>query len=291
MTSTTLITVPAKARRKLHRKNAHPLVGIGAWAVGLLFILPLAWTLLTSLHTETAAATSTPNLFAPLTLENYANVLGFTGGASAFAPLINSAIAALLSTVLVLIFALPAAYATSIKPVKKANDVMSFFLSTKFLPAVAGLLPVYLLAKSLGALDSIGFLAIMYTVMNLPIAVWMLRSFLAEVPIEILEAAELDGANLLASIRHVILSVAAPGIAATSFICIIFSWNELLIARTLTGVFAGTAPVFLAGFVTSQGLFLAQLSAACIVVSLPVLIVGFAAQDRLVAGLSLGAVK
>lgn len=290
-TSTTLITVPPKTRRRTPITRTNPLVGITAWAVGLLFILPLAWTLLTSLHTETAAAQSTPNLFAPLTFENYLNVLGFTGGASAIAPLVNSAIAAILSTALVLVFALPAAYATAIKPVKKTNDVMSFFLSTKFLPAVAGLLPVFLVAKSIGALDSIGFLAIMYTAMNLPIAVWMLRSFLSEVPIEILEAAELDGASLIRSIRHVILPVAAPGIAATAFICIIFSWNELLIARTLTGVFAGTAPVFLAGFVTSQGLFLAQLSAACIVVSLPVLIAGFAAQDRLVAGLSLGAVK
>jgi sorbitol/mannitol transport system permease protein len=127
--------------------------------------------------------------------------------------------------------------------------------------------------------------------MNLPIAVWMMRSFLSEVPVEILEAASVDGAGLLRTLRTIVLPVAAPGIAATSLICFIFSWNELLFARVLTGVVATTAPVFLTGFVTSQGLFLAKVCAAACVISLPVLSAGFAAQDKLVQGLSLGAVK
>jgi sorbitol/mannitol transport system permease protein len=127
--------------------------------------------------------------------------------------------------------------------------------------------------------------------MNLPIAVWMMRSFLAEVPVEILEAASMDGAGLLLTLRQVVAPIVLPGIAATSLICFIFSWNELLLARTLTGTVAQTAPVYLTGFVTSQGLFLAQLCAAAFVVSLPVLAAGFAAQDKLVQGLSLGAVK
>jgi len=127
--------------------------------------------------------------------------------------------------------------------------------------------------------------------MNLPIAVWMMRSFLAEVPVEILEAASMDGAGLLMQFRTIIIPLAAPGIAATSLICFIFSWNEQLFARVLTGVAANTAPVFLTSFVTSQGLFLAKVCAAAVAVSLPVLIAGFAAQDKLVQGLSLGAVK
>lgn len=266
-------------------------VGLTAWAVGLFFVLPIVWVLLTGFHSEVNAAQNPPALFAPLTFEHWSNVLGLTGGASAVAPLLNSAIAALLSTGLVLLLALPAAYATSIRPVPKASGVMFFFLSTKFMPLVAGLLPLYLFAKELGALDSIGLLVILYTSMNLPIAVWMLRSFLMEVPVEMLEAAQLDGAKLPRTLWSVIVPVISPGIAATALICIIFSWNELLLARTLTGALSGTAPVFLSGFVTSQGLFLAQLSAACIVISLPVLIAGFAAQDKLVQGLSLGAVK
>jgi sorbitol/mannitol transport system permease protein len=119
----------------------------------------------------------------------------------------------------------------------------------------------------------------------------MMRSFLAEIPPAILEAASIDGAGLLYQMRRIIVPISMPGIAATSLICFIFSWNELLFARVLTGVSAQTGPVFLTSFVTSQGLFLAKVCAAATIVSLPVLIAGFAAQDKLVQGLSLGAVK
>ena len=168
---------------------------------------------------------------------------------------------------------------------------MFFFLSTKFLPAVAALLPIYLIAKNLGLLDNIVTLVIIYAAMNLPVAVWMMRSFLAEIPREIIEAAELDGARLPTLLRRIILPVTAPGLAATSLICFIFSWNELMFARVITSTVSTTSPVFLTGFITSEGLFLAKLCAASLIVSLPVLIAGFAAQDKLVQGLSMGAVK
>jgi len=196
-----------------------------------------------------------------------------------------------LSTLLVLALAIPAAYALSIRPVEKWTDVLFFFLSTRMLPAVAGLLPIYLFAQTVGLLDNIFLLVLLYTSMNLPIAVWMMRSFLAEVPVEIIEAASVDGASLLRTLRTIVLPIVAPGIAATSLICFIFSWNELLFARVLTATVAQTAPVFLTSFVTSQGLFLAKVCAAAVAVSLPVLIAGFAAQDKLVQGLSLGAIK
>lgn len=272
-------------------RPSHPAIGITAWAVAIIFVFPILWTLLTSLHSEVNAAKNPPDLFAPLQFSNYSNAFGLAGGQSVIPALLNSAIAAVFSTILVIVLALPAAYALSIKPVKKSKDVLFFFLSTKFLPIVAGLLPIYLFAKYTGMLDSIGLLVLLYTSMNLPIAIWMLRSFLAEVPLEILEAAQLDGAGLIRTMRNVIMPIASPGIAATALICVIFSWNELLLARTLTAAMAGTSPVHLASFVTSQGLFLAQLSAGCIILSLPVLIAGFAAQDKLVQGLSLGAVK
>jgi sorbitol/mannitol transport system permease protein len=169
--------------------------------------------------------------------------------------------------------------------------VLFFFLSTKMLPAVAGLVPLYIFAKYLGLLDNINYLLILYTAMNLPIAVWMMRSFLADIPVELFEAAAVDGAGLIRTLRSIIVPIISPGIAATALICFIFAWNELLLANTLTSVIAGTAPVFLTSFVTSQGLFLAKVCAAATVVSLPVIIAGFAAQDKLVQGLSLGAVK
>ncbi len=280
-------TRPAAPRRRGRRSP----LGLVAWVLSLLLVLPVLWMVLTSLHSEQDAATNPPSLAAPLTLSGWREFFGASTGASPFPPLINSATASIASTVLVLLLAVPAAYALSIRPVRKWSDAMFFFLSTKMLPAVAGLLPIYLFAQKVGMLDNIWLLVILYTSMNLPIAVWMMRSFLAEIPREILEAASMDGAGLLMQFRTIIIPLSAPGIAATSLICFIFSWNEMLFARVLTGVVSNTAPVFLTSFVTSQGLFLAKVCAAATAVSLPVLVAGFAAQDKLVQGLSLGAVK
>ncbi|MGW1618402.1 carbohydrate ABC transporter permease [Streptomyces sp. NPDC002172] len=266
-------------------------IGLVAWLVGIVFFFPIAWMALTSFHSEADAATNPPSFGAALTLDGYREFFGAGGGASPWPALVNSAVASIVSTLLVLVLAFPAAYALSIRRVKKWTDVLFFFLSTKMLPVVAGLLPIYLFAKNTGMLDNIWFLVILYTSMNLPIAVWMMQSFLAEVPVAVIEAAQIDGARLPTILARVVAPIALPGIAATSLICFIFSWNELLFARVLTGVVAETAPVFLTGFITSQGLFLAKVCAASLVVSLPVLAAGFAAQDKLVQGLSLGAVK
>ncbi|HZF90680.1 carbohydrate ABC transporter permease [Streptomyces sp.] len=279
---------PDRARPNAVRR-AWP--GLLAWLAGIGFFLPIAWMALTSFHSEADAATNPPSFTAALTLDGYREFFGLTGGASPWPALINSTVASLASTLLVLLLALPAAYALSVNRVRKWTDVLFFFLSTKMLPAVAGLLPIYLFARNAGLLDNIWLLVVLYTSMNLPIAVWMMQSFLAEVPVAVIEAARMDGARLPVILTRVVAPIALPGIAATALICFIFSWNELLFARVLTGVVAETAPVFLTGFITSQGLFLAKVCAASLVISLPVLAAGFAAQDKLVQGLSLGAVK
>jgi sorbitol/mannitol transport system permease protein len=265
-------------------------VGLVAWIASLLFVWPALWMVWLSFHSEADAAANPPKFTAPLTVSGYRDFFG-TGSASPWPALFNSLTASLCSTIIVLLLAFPAAYALSIRPVKKWTDVMFFFLSTKMLPAIAGLLPIYLIARNLQLLDNIWLLVFIYASMNLPIAVWMMRSFLAEVPSEMLEAAAIDGATLPTIMTRIIAPVAMPGIAATSLICFIFAWNELLFAKVLTAVVAQTAPVFLTGFITSQGLFLAKVCAAATVISLPVLAAGFAAQDKLVQGLSLGAVK
>ncbi|GAA0317920.1 carbohydrate ABC transporter permease [Kineococcus aurantiacus] len=283
----TNVPTSKKEQRARELNRSRPLWGVLAWIVGILFVLPVLWMVLTSLHSEPDAATNPPSIAAALTLDGYRSFLS----AGPVAPLLNSAMASLISTLLVLCLAIPAAFALSIRPVEKWTDVMFFFLSTKFMPLVAGLLPLYLFATNTGTLDNVWLLIVLYTSMNLPIAVWMMQSFLAEVPGEMLEAASIDGAGLIRMLWSIVRPVAMPGVAATALICFIFSWNELLLARTLTGTIAGTAPVFLTGFVTSQGLFLAQLCAAATVISLPVLVAGFAAQDKLVQGLSMGAVK
>jgi sorbitol/mannitol transport system permease protein len=258
-----------------------------AWFLGLLFFFPVFWTLLISFRNEVDAGTFPPKWIAPFTLENYEKV--FKVGAKSF--LLNSAIASIGSTIVILALAFPAAYALSIKPIKKSKDVLTFFLSTKFLPPIAALLPIYLILQKLQLLDNIFALTVFYVAMNLPLAVWLLRSFLKEIPRELVEAAELDGASTIKILYRVLVPISMPGIAATSLICFIFTWNEFLLAINVTGFGAATAPVYLVGFVTAEGLFFAQLSAVSIVVSLPVIIAGWAAQDKLVSGLSLGAVK
>jgi sorbitol/mannitol transport system permease protein len=285
---------PARAVRRRKKVDdastgvkAGPIWTLVAWIFTVFFFAPVAWMVLTSFHKEVDAAANPPKVFAPITFEQYG--LLFSRDIAPF--IINSVTASVVSTLLVLLLAVPAAYALSIKPVEKWTDVMFFFLSTKFLPAIAALLPIYLIVKEIGMLDNVYTLVILYTAMNLPIAIWMMRSFLAEVPKEILEAAEVDGAGLLTVLIRVVAPIALPGLAATSLICFIFSWNEFMFAVNLTATRASTAPVFLVCFITNEGLFLARLCAAATLVSLPVLIAGFAAQDKLVRGLSLGAVK
>ena len=210
-------------------------LGLVAWLAGILFFLPIAWMTLTSFHSEEDAATNPPSLAASLTLDGYRDFFGTGGGASPWPALINSTVASVASTLLVLLLALPAAYALSIRPVKKWTDVLFFFLSTKMLPVVAGLLPIYLFAKNAEMLDNIWLLVILYTVdepadRGVDDAVLPRRG-----PVAIIEAAQIDGARLPTILARVVAPIALPGIAATALICFIFSWNELLFARVLTG--------------------------------------------------------
>ncbi|WBB52890.1 carbohydrate ABC transporter permease [Verrucosispora sp. WMMD573] len=258
-----------------------------AWLAGLLFFLPVAWMVLTGFKREVDAASNPPSWFFTPVLDGYRQV--FDRDITPY--LLNSVMASVLSTLLVLVLATPAAYALSIRPVARWRDVLFFFISTKMLPVVAALLPIYLLVQDLGMLDNVWTLIVLYTAMNLPLAVWMMRSFMLEVPPALMEAAAMDGADLLVTIRRILLPLVAPGLAATALICFIFSWNEFFFAVNLTATRAGTSPIFLVGFITSEGLFLARLCAAATIVSLPVVLAGWIAQKQLVRGLSMGAVK
>jgi sorbitol/mannitol transport system permease protein len=257
------------------------------WAAALLMFFPVLWMVLTAFKEERDAFTSPPKFIFEPTLEQFDAVLG--GGMEA--ALLNSLWTTIGSTVLVVLLALPAAYALSIRPVEKWTDVLFFFLSTRMLPVVGAIVPIYIIARDIGMLDNVWTLVILYTAINLPIAVWMLRSFMSEVPTEVLEAARVDGASLWQESRKVLFPMIAPGIAATALICVIFAWNEFFLAVTLTAVRAQTVPVYLVGFITSEGAFWARLSAAATLAAVPVLIAGWVAQRYLVRGLTLGAIK
>jgi sorbitol/mannitol transport system permease protein len=276
---------PRRRRRSLEKGN--PLWGLLAWVVGLLAFFPVFWMAITGFRQEADASTTPPKLFSAPTLTQYREIFDRD-----LAPyLINSMISSVFSVLLVIVLAVPAAYALSLRPVAKWRDVLFFFISTKMLPLVAAIVPIYLTVKTLGMLDNIWTLVVLYTAMNLPLAIWVMRSFFLEVPVELLEASALDGASLRVQLQKVVAPIVSPGVAATALICFIFSWNEFLFALNLTSTTAGTAPVFLIGFVSGEGLFLAKLCAAATLVSLPVLLAGWVAQNKLVRGLSMGAIK
>jgi sorbitol/mannitol transport system permease protein len=262
-----------------------------AWITALIFFFPVFWMVLNSFKSEADANTSPKLTFDP-TLDRYSEVTESTGGLLSFGEaLTNSVVIVLVSTLIVLALAIPAAYALAIKPVHKWRDVLFFFISTKFLPVVASILPIWILARELDLLNTRFVLIVLYTAINLPLAVWMLRSFFVEIPRELIEAAEIDGARLRGQLTSVILPLAAPGIAATALLCVIFAWNEFFYAVQLNPVEGSTVPVWVTTNVSTRGEFLAKLSAASVLACIPVVLAGWIAQKRMIRGLAMGAIK
>jgi sorbitol/mannitol transport system permease protein len=265
-------------------------VGVLAWVVGLLWIFPVGWTLFTSFKTEQDAAAQT--LHHGLGFGRYSDVSHSTTGVlSLQTAFMNSLVVVVVSTLIVLLLALPAAYALAIHPIHKWRDVLFFFISTKFLPIVASIFPIYVYAQKWNLIGTREVLIFLYIGINLPLAIWMIRSFFMEVPRELIEAAEIDGTSLVNQLRQVIMPIAAPGIAATALLCLIFAWNEYFYALQLNFANGSTMPQWVVANVSTRGNFLAKLSAASIIACLPVVIAGWAAQKRMIRGLSMGALK
>jgi sorbitol/mannitol transport system permease protein len=266
-------------------------LGALAWIVGLILFFPVFWMVLNSFKTEADANTS-PKLFFTPTLDEYRTVTESAGGLLSFSEAFtNSVVIVIVSTLIVLALAIPAAYALAVRPVHKWRDVLFFFISTKFLPVVAAILPIWILARNFNLLNTRLVLIILYTAINLPLAVWMLRSFFAEIPRELIEAAEIDGASLRGQLQSIILPMAAPGIAATALLCVIFAWNEFFYAVQLNAVDGSTVPIWVTTNVSTRGDFLAKLSAASVLACIPVVLAGWIAQKRMIRGLAMGAIK
>jgi sorbitol/mannitol transport system permease protein len=265
--------------------------GALAWLIALIFFFPVFWMVLSSFKSERDANTSPKLIFEP-TLDQYDEVTRETGGVLSFGEAFtNSAVIVIISTLIVLALAIPAAYALAVRPVPKWRDVLFFFISTKFLPVVAAILPIWILARDLELLNTRLVLILLYTAINLPLAVWMLRSFFAEIPRELIEAAEIDGARLRGQLTSVILPLAAPGIAATALLCVVFAWNEFFYAVQLNPVEGSTVPIWVTSNVSTRGEFLAKLSAASVLACIPVVLAGWIAQKRMIRGLAVGAIK
>lgn len=260
-----------------------------AWAIGLIIFFPIYWTILTSFKTEAQAINDPPLfLFFDWTLENYATV---QERSNYMRFLWNSIIIAGGSTLLGIIIAIPAAWSMAFVPSKRTKDILLWMLSTKMLPAVGVLYPIYLLFIQLKLLDTRIGLVIVLMLINLPIIVWMLYTYFREIPSEILEAARMDGATLKEEILYVLTPMALPGIASTILLNFILAWNEAFWTLNLTAAKAGPLTAFIASYSSPEGLFFAKLSAASTMAIAPILVLGWFSQKQLVRGLTFGAVK
>ncbi|ARO31858.1 carbohydrate ABC transporter permease [Rhizobium lentis] len=260
-----------------------------AWTLGILIFFPILWTFLTSFKSEADAIASPPQfLFFHWTAENYAEVQSRSNYLSHF---MNSVVISFGSTLIGLIIAIPAAWAMAFAPTKRTKDVLMWMLSTKMMPPVGALIPIYLMFRNSGLLDTRIGLVIVLTLINLPIIVWMLYTYFKEIPGEILEAARMDGASLMKEIVYVLTPMAVPGIASTLLLNIILAWNEAFWTLNLTASKAAPLTAFIASYSSPEGLFYAKLSAASTMAIAPILILGWFSQKQLVRGLTFGAVK
>jgi len=263
-------------------------VGIVAWVVALLMFFPIFWMVLASFKTEVEAISTPPSLFFSPTVENYAAV---QARADYFRFATNSVVISVGATLLAIAFAVPAAYAMAFFPSKRTKFTLLWMLSTKMLPPVGVLVPIYLIFRDLGLIDSRTGLIAVYALMNLPIVVWMLYTFFKEVPASILESGRIDGADVWQEIRYILLPLAVPGIASTALLSIILCWNEAFWSLNLTTSDAAPLTAFIASFSAPEGLFWAKLSAASTMAIAPILVLGWMSQRQLVRGLTFGAVK
>jgi sorbitol/mannitol transport system permease protein len=268
-------------------KNAKIGYTIGAWVVALIIFFPILYTIITSLKTEQEAIAGF-NLIPSFTFESYQTVQSQN---DYFKPFMNSVILSVGSTILALIVAIPAAWAMAFSPTKRTKDILMWMLSTKMMPAVAVLVPIYLIFLRTGLMDTRIGLTVLLMLINLPIVVWMLYTYFREIPGEILEAARMDGAGLREEIIHILAPMAVPGIASTLLLNVILAWNESFWTIQLTTTNAAPLSAFIASFSSPQGLFWAKLSAASTLAIGPILILGWFSQKQLVRGLTFGAVK
>jgi len=260
-----------------------------AWSIGLVIFFPVLWTILMSFHSEgDAIRPPLAMLTSPWTFDSYGEVQTRSNYSLHF---FNSVVISVGSTVLALLIAIPAAWAMAFVPGRRTKDLLMWMLSTKMMPAVGVLIPMYLGFKALGLLDTLTGLVMLMTLANLPLVVWMLYTYFKEIPGEILEASRMDGASLQSEIIYILTPMALPGIASTLLLNVVLAWNEAFWTLQLTSSKAAPLTQFIASYSSPEGLFYAKLSAASTMAIAPILILGWFSQKQLVRGLTFGAVK
>ncbi|MFT5591388.1 MAG: sorbitol/mannitol transport system permease protein [Bradyrhizobium sp.] len=259
-----------------------------AWLCALLLFFPIFWLGLTAFKTELQAIAVPAQLFFTPTLENFIEV---QARSNYLLYATNSIITSVVSTLLGLLIAAPAAYSMAFSPTRRSKDILMWMLSTKMMPAVGALMPIYILYQQFGLLDTRWGLTLIFTLSNLPIMVWMLYAYFKELPREILEAARMDGASIFKEFRYVVLPLTMGGLASTALLCLVLSWNESFWSLNLGAANAGTLASLIASYSSPEGLFWSKLSAASLMAIAPIIVFGWFCQKQLVQGLTFGAVK
>ena len=272
---------------KVRKIKSHVVV-FSAWTAAVIFFFPIFWMVLTSFKTELQAIATPPLLVFEPTLENYILINDRT---DYFKYAFNSVITSFGGTLLAMLIAIPSAYAMAFSPGRYTKDILLWMLSTKMLPAVGVLLPIYLIAQQFGLLDTRVLLIIIYALINLPIVMMILFTYFKEIPKEILEASRMDGCTTFNEIVQVVMPLAWGGIASTALLSIVLLWNEAFWSIVLTSSDAGTLVALVASFSSPEGLFWAKVSAVSTLACAPIVVLGWLCQKQLVAGLTFGAVK
>jgi sorbitol/mannitol transport system permease protein len=263
--------------------------GLAAWTIGILIFFPILWIAILSLKTENdAIAAPWAMLTSPWSFDSYFEV---QERSNYFKHFRNSVIISLGSTLIGLAIAIPAAWAMAFVPGRRTKDLLMWMLSTKMMPAAGVLVPMYLIFRDFGLLDTLVGLTGVLTLIKLPIIVWMLYTYFKEIPGEILEACRMDGADLKREILYILAPMAVPGIASTLLLNVILAWNEAFWTLRLTASDAAPLTAFIVSYSSPEGLFYAKLSAASVMAIAPILILGWFSQKQLVRGLTFGAVK
>ncbi|MFK7865991.1 MAG: carbohydrate ABC transporter permease [Alphaproteobacteria bacterium] len=273
---------------KAKKRMVNISVLIGAWLAALVIFFPIFWMILTSFKTELQAISMPPLFFFDLSLESYMTVQERSDYVH-YA--LNSLYTSFGGTLLSMALAIPCAYSMAFFPGKFTKDILLWMLSTKMLPAVGVLMPIYLISQQFGLLDTRTVLIVIFAMMNFPVIVWMLFSYFKEIPGEILEAARMDGASIWGEIYHVVMPLSWGGIASTALLSIILCWNEAFWSINLTSGDAGTLTALVASYSSPEGLFWAKLSAISTLACAPIILFGWFTQKQLVQGLTFGAVK
>ena len=273
---------------KLKKKLVKTVIGIIGFVIAIMFFFPILWMFLTSFKTEVGAFSIPPEFFFKPVLTAYQAVFARRDILKYF---INTIISSFGSTLIALLIGIPAAYSLAFLKPKGRNFTLIWIISTKMMPAVGVLVPIYIVYNQLGLIDNIWGLTAIYVMMNLPIMVWLLFDTFSNVPFEILEAAKIDGASTYRVITNVLLPMAKSGIWSASLLSVILAWNEGFWSVNLTNVNAATLGVFISSFKAGEGLYWAKMSAISTLAVIPVIILGWIVQTQIVRGLTFGALK